>query len=539
MPFEIPEVGSLIRRDKVEAQHPQYARKARLYRLYRACYELSGGFEGIIRELYKNTSLKTGRDVANKEETYLIPHPREDVEDFLDRLEQVYLPNFVKHRVVAPLTGFLTDTTPNRDNHPEWLQKWMENCSIDGQDWDSWRKTKGIPYGLVYGSFPVIIDSDQGQFETEQERLDAGAEFAKLREIHPDNIIDWQCNRTGHYSAIKYVADIDTWDPIDGHQFSKRYTWILPEGYFWVDDTVDPSLATNIYDPSSGAPISMDHTPQAEAQNLLRVAGSGVWPWIGMNLPQRAPICEFRFFNGQSILHDIAPLVKRWFNLESEKTELERKGCFSILFVPDGDKGDAKVVGSTSFWAISENAKIPAYVTPPMEPVQHLSEEGDRICQWILELGGTSSFYGASAEAAATMAYRFQTTSNQLETMAGDAIISELDFAEVAGLWHDQNLDDAVSTVIDSTFDAVDLERYLANVDVAKNKIGLPPTAEKIAKRRVITKLFDDLSKEEADQIEMELEEEMLKKEQIEIEATQQIPTPEGMEIPEGTPELI
>jgi hypothetical protein len=507
---DLPDEGYEIDRVDVERPHPEYSEKAQFLRLFRECYQANGGFAPSVQPVKRDTTAVDDRGERDEYKTYLVPHAGEDTEDFRDRVQMAYLPNFVKHRVISPLTGFLTDKPPERQGMPPEVEAWQEDCTLDGLDLDTWYGDEGVPYGLVYGTLPVLVDSDPGDFETEADRMAAGAEFAKMRVIHPDAILDWARDKTGRLAAFKYKATLDSWDPIKGHKNLTRYTWILPEGYFWVDD-----------DPMN--PLSR-----------LPVGGSGVWPWVKWKTKPQAPVAEVSLLGHESLLQDVAPMVQRLFNGISELTELQRKQAFSILFVPGGKRKDAQKVGTSRFWGLPEEVRqMPQYVAPPAGPFDHYLAFLGWIIQLIQEMGHTASFFGAGAEAAATMAYRFQNTQRFLQRLAKGLVKFEYHLSEIVALWHGTIIPESASINYMQTFDAVDIERFLNWMDVALNNITLPPTAKALVQRRVIHRILPDRTEREDADIETELE--LGVETETQADATREemlVQPPQGLEVP-------
>jgi hypothetical protein len=497
------------------------------YRLYRQCYEGSGGFAPKLKRIDKGGAEQTARAylaaVAQDEsfETYLVPHGREHAEDFKDRLEQSHIFNVVKHRGIQPLTGFLCDQEPDRQNHPTEFEAWRDNATVDDLGFDAWKAEEGIPYGQVYGSFPCVIDSDPHTATNEQERLNQGADTAKLRVIHPDNIIDWRLGRGGHLEAIKYKAVVEDSDLFKGHESVDRYVYVTPLGWMWVDDPKDQPHATD-----------------------LKVGGSGVWPWVGNpSLVQRAPIVELKFFNGESGLKDIAPPYKRLFNMISECGELERKQPPVFYAHEEGSEepkpGEVTTIGASNWHPCADSAPFPpGFASPDSTCLDHYLKNIEIYADRIVEMFGTASIFGASAEAAATLAYRFQTTEKKLKAMAASLGRFENDCAEVVMLWRLKALDDKISTEYTASFDAVAVERLLAQISQLKTEIGpLPPTAQMLLEKRAFNAVMPDVPEEEQENLKKEWElsvEEKAHADETDPDAAEDVIPPATVPVPKG-----
>lgn len=476
----IPEPNATIKTEDVNRTHSQYDNYVRMFQFLRDTYQNRGGYELDLQRVQRSGEAIDDWTRGDTETTYLSQYAREHSEKFRARQKQVFCAPYVKLRVIQPLVGFLTTKPPERSGYDQFFLDWLDNATLDGQSFDSWLATEGMPWGLTYGALPIVIDSDYHTAETEAERLEQGAQFAKLRVIHPDRLIDWGRDLSGKLQWIKYETEMDSADPLLGHVTWKRYRWITPEGWFYIDVRDDNKTGDG-----------------------YRVNASGLWP---SNFTQ-APLTELRFLSGEGIVRDVAPLVRRLFNVLSELTESQRGQCFAILRYPSREDLDALTVGVHNVLGFDPDSRhAPEYVAPPTAPMEHLTTWVDTIVQLIQEVGGTSSIFGAGAEAAATLAYRFQVTSKLLSTLSGDAVNFEYDVANIVYQWYGKQMPDDATTVYVSTFDAIDTERFLANVDTAINEIGLPPTAEKIARRRVVNAIIPDRTNDEDEQIEIELQ---------------------------------
>lgn len=484
--------GSKIPRPVVIATHPEYGEKNAAYRLYRHCFEGSGGFAPKLHRIDKTGTELTARDYLaalekdEEVETYLIPHEREHAEDFKDRLQQAHVPNFVKHRGILPLTGFLCDQTPDR-HHPTEVEDWMDNATVEGDSFDDWKADEGIPYAWCYGSLPCIIDSDPHTATTEAERLNQGAETAKMRVVHPENILDWRLGRGGRLDSIKYKAKVELSDILGKSLVVDRYVFVTTEGWMYVDDT-----------------------PEKKNQAELTVTAAGMWPWYGNSaLPQRAPIVELKFNRGLSDLHDIAPVWKRMFNMLSELGSLERNQR-PVFYAPDDESpdqpGSTLTVGPKNWFGVPDGATCtPGFASPDATCLNHYLEMIKLYPEWIQEIMGTASIFGAQAEAAAALAYRFDVTNKKLKKAAKALSRFEIDCAEVVMLWHGKALGDDISSEYQHSFDAVAVERLLEQTSRLSQDLGpLPPTAVMLIQKRAFEAVMQDIDEQFREALEIE-----------------------------------
>jgi hypothetical protein len=494
---QVYRTGQKLRRTEVvELEHPDREEVVKTLQFCADCHTGGGGFGQQLQRLdvagnaidpFNPQSASSGyADIADR--TYLVRYGREAEGKFISRTHQAYMPPYAKLRVLQPLTGFLTRNPPDRDSYPDFLNPWLDAATVDGLSLDEFLRTEGIPWGLTYpavkgypGGLPVVVDSDQHEAETEADRLAQGAEGPQLRTIHPDRLLDWGVDEEGKLEWIKYETILDVAHPVDGHSEITRIRWITPDGWWYVD-----------------------LTDENKSDQEVEVVDGDVWP----DNFTRAPIATIGFLRGEGIILSIAPLLHRLFNALSEKTEGERAGCFSILAYPSTKEVDALTLGTMNALPYDpESRGVPQFLTPDMAPLEHLETTANNLIQQVQEIGGTASIFGAGAEAAATMAYRFQTTSRFLDSLAADMAKSEYDILECVAMWEGQDLPDDMEAVQNLQFDAVDVERFIAEQVEARDGGFLTPTAKKVQSQKVI-EVFDLWGdSEDREKIEDELDE--------------------------------
>jgi hypothetical protein len=494
---QVYRTGQKLDREKVvESEHPNRDLVVKTLQFCADCKTCKGGFSQQLQRLdvagnaidpFNPQSAKAAYpEIA--ERTYLVRYGRESEGKFITRVHQAYLEPVVSMRVLQPLTGFLTRNAPERETYPDWFENWLKKATVDGKSWDKWRKTEGIPWGLTYpavggypGGLPVIIDSDTHKAETEADRLAQGAEGPRLRTIHPDRLLDWGVDEDGDLEWIKYETILDIAHPFKGHEEVRRIRWITPGGWCYVD-----------------------LTDENKSESEVAVVDGDAWP---ENF-DRAPLFSMSFLDGEGIVNAMAPMVHRLFNASSEKTEGERGGCFSVLAYPSAKEVDALTLGTMNALPYDpETHQKPGFITPDMAPLAHLKETCEYIYETVQEIGGTASMFGAGAEAAATLAYRFQTTEELLNTLDGDSAHGEKKAAKIVAMWENQPLPEDLEPTQNLKFDAVDKERFISEHTETRDGGFLTPTAKKVQSRKVIETFGLWGTDEEKKQIETELDE--------------------------------
>ncbi len=509
MAFEAPPVGSVITDEQKDRKHPDHSEMVEKWQFWRDALECTGGFELDLHRVDRSgTAQETYR---NEGKTYLVRYSRESQDKFRARAKLAYLPPYVRMRGIEPLVGFLCAKEPVRQGYPSWATNWIEEKNCEGLSFDEHMAQRALPYGMTYGWAPVVIDSDYHEEPTEADRQAKGYKHAQLRMIHSDRLRDWDRNEERNLLGIKYETDLTDWHPLDGHTEFKRIRWITKEGNWYLDEK-DENRKENGYEVGFSIPYTWDE----------------------------APIAEMKILDGRGLVSGVAPMVYQLFNVLSWLSEVEIGQCFNILCLPAGQKDSAKLGVMMALEIKPEQRIPPQFIAPSAVPMDHLQSQATTLIEQIQEVFGTASIFGASAEAAATLAYRFQPTDRMLRRLFADKVRYELDVMKKLALWEGQEWPEKAHIEVPKTFDTMHVERLLEQMASAFG-LGLPPTSKKVGKRKVIEVMDLKGDKEEEKQIEEELEVGVQTANMADADPTEIPPTdlqaPEGPEappVPEG-----
>ena len=476
------QIPNTITHEQLTNTHPDYAYLSEWFAFFRHAFEGTGGFAKTLNRYTRLQDLTETADLTAYKEgltTYLDPFVREDPSQFLRRTRSSTYVNLIKHKIVSPLVGRVTEQEPAREDYPPHIVEWIRSVTVEGKNLDMWIRTTGLPYAMVYGTLPVLIRTDYHTAETEAERQAMGAKVAQMVVIHPDTMLDWSHGGDNRIEWMKYIETIDYSDPIAGHMTIHRYHYILPEGWFYVDKEPDKNLAE------------------------YNVVAAGLWP-LGF---ERAPIVEFKVRGGRGIVPDLAVLAVESFNKRSELRHVERAQCFSILTYPgDYDSNALRVGATTCLTYPPESSGSPAWISPDPAPMEHLRTEVDNVEQTMLEIAGTASIVGKSPVSATTAEYQMETTSQMLATLASDTSNFEKEAVKVAALWMQKPVDDDLDPSYPKQFSAIGTEKKIANYTAVMD-MGSTPTQSKLLIGDAFNTVYEpDLTPEQKKEIEEELE---------------------------------
>ncbi len=485
----IPEVDTTLNTpSQIKKQHPDFKDKFREYRFHYDCYTGQGGFAAELLRYRMDKGLEDSIDTGAL--TYLEPHGAESVPKFRNRILRAYYRNLAKEKIIDPLVGFLTKRTPDRSAYPTDLKEWLSDVG-DGNAWDLWLETTGIPWMLDYGHFPVLITNDPHTADTELQRQQQGAKEARLVEIHPGNIWDWQFTDDGMaYKWLKYVEPFEKSDPLGAVTTSwLRVVWLTEEGWWFVEI---PDGETVV--------LKSDYS----------VLAAGEWP-LEIQALKRPPVAELR--NGDtraSVLKDIGVSLRRLFNMDSERDEILRNQTFATLVIParGGKKEIDKVkLGTDNALPGDPDSKWqPFFLTPDSAPADIYEKAIGEMIDDILDQANMSTEKASGAMTAGTAAFKFAQTDRKIAKIAGNLERGEYDFLTIVAAWKRSKLPTEARARWPYTYDAVDKEREnQAADDILTHDVG--PTAQRLILLKAIKANLPNESEETYTTIDKELEE--------------------------------
>lgn len=483
----LPEVGYPISRNALEAEHPSRIKGEKYYykwRFYRENYEGSGGYAPHLDPISVTATLPTDEGAnatsvspETDARTYLFRHPVER-KKFWRRVMMAYNVNIIR-RALNMINGFLTKKSPTRDGFPEAINKWMDNCTPDGDTWDAIKNTEITIPTLYYGFLPVLVH----KWPSDAPNAALDEEMVRVSPISPEAMIDWVWDRSGNITQMKVIEEVDeTPDIITGEHIQfKRYWYYNDAGWFYVDDV--------------------------DSKND-KIPVTRVGEWNG----DRMPLVMWRLgLSGRSVITDASAAQREYFNVLSEITEQRRETGFTMLCTPnprsDDDTDDRLIVGSTDniFHADGEHWP-PFWLERKGDVMKSMMEERKQLADDILREMGLD--FDESGGGTTGVAYQFKMS--KVVRMLKD-IVTSLQRAETQTLREvarqlGTEIPDDKKSVWASEFDAKDVQKEMETLQLLLDANVPSDTAETEASFRMVTTAMDDLDEETRDTIKEEIE---------------------------------
>jgi hypothetical protein len=431
---DIPNVGQPVKREIVQATHPDYQDAHNLARLYRETVDGTGGYAPFTNDVRVRDQWPTDENHGSiafntNERTYLYRHPREQMKFFRRRFMAYHVG--VVRKALRMVVGFLTKKDANYSEYPSQLTSWMESVNQRSATWRLLKNTDLVPQTLYYGRVPVLLHYPPHEAQTRAQQLDLGADLV-CQPICPESIMDWRENDRGGYEWLKYVEDRDlTESPLsDGHLRLKRYHYLTQEGW-WI----------------------IDELPDTQAREWPVVA-AGAWD------TGRMPLVMWKINqSGSSLVHHAAQLERELYNVTSLLQEIEREITFPQLVLPDPGENERVNVRAVDaiLWAEPDSDWQPYILPPDVKALEHLRQREEDLKARILEEFGLEFSEGATTGVA--QSFKMSKIVRLLVDIAGDLEESEFMTHSLAAEMLGTELPLTARAQWPAEFDARDVEK--------------------------------------------------------------------------------
>lgn len=305
-----------------------------------------------------------GRDIIT--EKHLAKHQRENIEDYNDRLKRAHYMNYCEP-LVDFFTNFIFSETIDRSGgtNSDLLNEFLADVDRRGNNIDFFMRSVCDDmqiFGMVY----ILVDTPKLNSSTSPEVITKAFEKEnKIRPywvvITPNEIVDWVVDDFDEFEYVKrrQIVNIISDGVIDTVE---KYTE-------WYKDRIE----------INGIVITDPAKPYLLPKELLdNPLGSIPIMVARYKRSKRNP------YMGNSFLRDFAYNNREIMNLTSLQQDFLYRQAFNILAVetesniPLAEQQDGEI-GTSNRLEYPKGATIPAYITPPSDPAQYISETIARI----------------------------------------------------------------------------------------------------------------------------------------------------------------
>lgn len=485
--------------DKLRKTREDYQCEVDWVRFLLDAYGGTGGFAGRVRppavaqlgwvaELYGVGEATLAGNVGQLSESYLDQYPREDDRKYGKRVEIAHYQNYVE-TIFDLLISYTLKRPATVEDLPKVVDDWRRNVTLRGTSYADLLRHVIARRAALMGWCPVLIDQmPRASGLSEQQVRESGARVEPfLAPLTPANVCDWFIDESGLLRWVKLRLQYkDHADPLGEAKQVERYKiYTDTEIRSWdvVDDEIVAQSTTT--HPFGVVPLlSFQHKPHLEE-------------------PLR----------GVSMVGDAAVASRRLFNLDSELDEHLRSQVFALLQVPvpPGAKPPSEVIaGTQNAVPIPSDATQPyAFLAPPASVAETYERRIDATTREIFRRARTKfGQVGGQVQSGVSKQWDFEETNRLLADFAGQLARAEVEVyrvvARVLGVT-DADVDN-IRVLAPTDFAVEDLAAEIDNATKAL-ALELGPTAEMLLKRRLASRLVENMSTEDAAAVDEELAE--------------------------------
>jgi hypothetical protein len=425
-------------------------------------------------------------DVAGQPISYLDQYPREEAAKYMQRQAIAHYQNYVE-AIFDLLISYTLKRPATVEDLPPLVETWRRNVTLSGSSYNDLLGQVIARNAGLMGWCPVLVD---------QMPQEAGISVQEVRErglraepflaaLTPANLRDWYRDENGVLQWVKLRLQYRQHpDPLGEPRQIERfkiYTRADVRGWDVVDDEIiATSEATH---PFGQVPlISFQHKPSFED-------------------PVR----------GVSMVGDAAIAARRLFNLDSEFDEHLRSQVFALLQVPvppGGEPPKEVIAGTQNAVMVPADSSQPyMFVAPPGSVADTYERRIDATTREIFRRARTKfGSTGAQIQSGVSKQWDFEETNRLLSDFAKHLARGEAElYRLVAGaLGVPQDAVDKIRVIAPTDFAVEDLAAELDNAAKALG-LGLGATMDMLIKRRLASRLVDNMSTEDAAEVEGEL----------------------------------
>jgi hypothetical protein len=479
----IPPPGTKYHIDAIRSTYPNYNANVEHYQFLRDSFEGSGGYEAFRGRYWSHT----GTTVAQLPDyTYLQRFsPRESAARWERRVEGAYYPNFIKW-LVAIMKGLITRETPKRQEYPNEILDWIGSAEFNT------KYSQMLAWALVYGRLYAIVMKERGVRGISAANTQSGETYVDL--IHPDRVYDYAYGNDGELRYFKYGHSIDlTEDPLAAEHITGERIWVFTrDGWFYFD------------------------VLEKNTSSEIAVQDSGMWD---ASIRGTVPIAAYditgdldRYGRPRSIIEHPAQVMRRLYNVLSQKSSIEDGSCFPVLIWPARSPEDLKKLQWDSSTAIPypmESSHTPAFIGYDVKPIEHMTNEAARLILKLKQIVSLAFDEDAGATGIAK-AYAFLQTNVTLASIVDSIERFELDILELVCMWENisDGMPDNATPGYTRRFELTDAQ---AEIEMAGALLEMeygPIARREIKRHALMAKYLQDLPSEVVQEIERELEEE-------------------------------
>lgn len=482
--------------DKLRSTRDDYDCEFAWVRFLLDAYGGTGGFAGRVQpsavaqlgwvaQVYGIGNI-SNLDVGYTQNTsYLDQYPREEARKYEQRRAIAHYQNYVE-TIFDLLISYTLKRPATVEDLPPEVEQWRRNVTLRGTSYPELLGQVIARRAALMGWCPVLIDQTprEAGLSVQQVRESGLRVEPFLAPLTPANLRDWFIDDVGVLQWVKLRLQYkEHVDPLGEPQQIERFKiYTRSEVRSWdvvQDDIVGSSVTPH---PFGEVPLlSFQHKPSLE--DPLR---------------------------GMSMVGDAAIAARRLFNLDSEFDEHLRSQVFAVLQVPVSPGSEAPkelIAGTQNALPVSaDSSQAYAFIAPPASVADTYEKRIEATTREIFRRARTRFGDASAVQSGISKQWDFEETNRLLADFAKQLARSEVELYRIVGsaLGVQPDAIDKIRVIPATDFAVEDLAAEIDNAMKALG-LGLGPTADMLIKRRLASRLVDNMSTEDAAEVETEL----------------------------------
>lgn len=433
--------------------------------------------------------------------SYLFRHKREDIVDFNIRRKQACYSNFTRVIVNSLVNPIFKKTIVRDYDGNTMLDAFVADVDGLGTSLTSFMH-KAAKWARLYSKVFLVMDNFSAE-QMAQSRQDAieRRQFPYLYIVRPNQVTDFVCDNYGRFSSFSYRVR-SSMSKTDLREDARSDEWT------WTTDAWR---------------VKHEDETFSEGENSLGLVPVVTLSAVDDEDDNPLPVPD--------MLH-IARSNRDLYNRDSEKREILRNQCFPVLVYPmtmqaasrakqvdaDGEPFTLDI-GTNNMLNVDANAShMPTFIAPPMEPVQMLQSEMERIIEDMFRQANLTSVLAIQTkQSGVAKQWDFEETTNTLADAAENCENAEKRIVELFLLWTNTSVTD-LKIKYPRTFNITDVEDELQKAQQMKDLLVGGDVLKREIDRKAAQVYFADIDDARYDEVMNEIEQEPEDAQRIESE---------------------
>ncbi len=433
--------------------------------------------------------------------SYLFRHKREDIVDFNNRRKQACYSNYTR-LIVNSLDNPIFKKTIVRDyDGNTMLDAFVADVDGLGTSLTSFMH-KAAKWARLYSKVFLVMDNFSAE-QMAQSRQDAieRRQFPYLYIVRPNQVTDFVCDNYGRFSSFSYRVR-SSMSKTDLREDARSDEWT------WTTDAWR---------------VKHEDETFSEGENSLGLVPVVTLSAVDDEDDNPLPVPD---------MLQIARSNCDRYNRDSEKGVILRNQCFPVLVYPmtmqaasrakqvdaDGEPFTLDI-GTNNMLNVDANAShMPTFIAPPMEPVQMLQSEMERIIEDMFRQANLTSVLAIQTkQSGVAKQWDFEETTNTLADAAETCENAEKRNVALFLLWTNTSVTD-LKIKYPRTFNITDVEDELQKAQQMKDLLVGGDVLKREIDRKAAQVYFADIDDARYDEVMNEIEQEPEDAQRIESE---------------------